>query len=94
MEWPFRAQATQVVGAVTSLDFCSTQPHDFCASAGTRLHVFDGTSSAAKRQFSRFKDKAYSGSFRRDGRLIVAGGENAVVQVRAAAITTPVSAAP
>jgi U3 small nucleolar RNA-associated protein 15 len=80
-EWRYKSQAAQVVGAVTSLDFCAAQPHDFCASAGTRLHVFDGTSSAVKRQFARFKDKAYGGSFRRDGRLIVAGGEDAVVQV-------------
>lgn len=82
VEWPFKSQAAQLVGAVSSLDFCIAQPHDFCASAGTRLHVFDGTSSAVKRQISRFKDKAYSGSFRRDGRLIVAGGEDGVVQVR------------
>jgi hypothetical protein len=81
-EWRYKSQAAQVVGAVTSLDFCAAQPHDFCASAGTRLHVFDGTSSAVKRQFARFKDKAYGGSFRRDGRLIVAGGEDAVVQAR------------
>lgn len=80
-EWSFKTQTVKVVGAVTALDFCAARPHDFCASAGTRLHVFDGTSSAIKRQFARFKDKAYSGSFRQDGRLIVAGGEDAVVQV-------------
>ncbi|KAL4450608.1 hypothetical protein ABPG77_000964 [Micractinium sp. CCAP 211/92] len=45
------------------------------------MHVFDGSTSAAKRQFTRFKDKAYGGSFRRDGRLIAAGGEDTVVQV-------------
>lgn len=81
-EWAFKAQATQLVGAVTSIDFCAARPHDYCASAGTRLHVFDGASSTAKRQFARFKDKAYSGSFRRDGRLLVAGGEDSVIQAR------------
>lgn len=80
-EWSFKTQTVKVVGAVTALDFCAARPHDFCASAGTRLHVFDGTSSAVKRQFARFKDKAYSGRFRLDGRLMVAGGEDAVVQV-------------
>lgn len=33
------------------------------------------------RTFSRFKDKAYSGKFRADGKLLAAGGENGLVQV-------------
>lgn len=36
-----------------------------------------------KRTIARFKDVAYSGSFRQDGHLLVAGGQNGVVQVRA-----------
>ena len=36
-----------------------------------------------RRTISRFKDRAYSGCFRRDGKLLVAGGEDAVVQARA-----------
>lgn len=33
------------------------------------------------RTFSRFQDKAYCGTFRRDGKLLAAGGENGVVQI-------------
>ncbi len=33
------------------------------------------------RTISRFKDIAYSGCFRSDGRLVVAGGQNGIVQV-------------
>lgn len=80
-DWPFRQQAAQLLGAATSIDFCPATPHDYCVSAGTRVHVFNGATSAAKRQFTRFKDKAYSGTFRQDGRLIAAGGEDTVVQV-------------
>jgi hypothetical protein len=36
-----------------------------------------------RRTISRFKDRAYSGSFRADGKLLVAGSEDAVVQARA-----------
>ena len=80
--WTLKQQAAaKLLGGVTSLDVCAVAPHDYCASAGTRLHVFDGATSAAKRQFTRFKDRAYGGSFRADGRLLVAGGEDAVVQV-------------
>ena len=81
-EWPFRQQTAQLIGAVNSLDFSAAAPHDYVASAGTRLHIYDGASSAPKRQVTRFKDRAYGGSFRRDGKLIVAGGEDSVVQVR------------
>jgi U3 small nucleolar RNA-associated protein 15 len=42
--------------------------------------VFDG-SLKTQRTFSRFKDKAYAGTFRPDGRLLGAGGEDGVVQV-------------
>ena len=44
--------------------------------------VYDAQSCSVRRTFSRFKDKAYSGSFRGDGRLLVAGGEEGVVQAR------------
>lgn len=81
-DWPFRQQAAQLLGGATGIDFCAAAPHDYVVAAGTRLHVYDGTTSAPKRQVTRFKDNAYSGSFRRDGRLLVAGGEDSVVQVR------------
>ena len=42
--------------------------------------VYDGL-MGVKRTFSRFKDKAYSGVFRSDGRLVAAGGEDGLVQV-------------
>ncbi|KAL4854143.1 U3 small nucleolar RNA-associated protein 15 [Chlorella vulgaris] len=76
-----RKQNVQLIGAVTSIDVCGSAPHDYCASSGTRVHVFDGVMSVKKRQISRFKDRAYGASFRQDGKLIVAGGEDSVVQV-------------
>lgn len=33
------------------------------------------------RTFSRFKDKAYCGTFRSDGKLVAAGGEDGLVQI-------------
>ena len=42
----------------------------------------DGRSQAGRqRQLTRFKDRAYSGCYRSDGQLLVAGGESGVVQV-------------
>ncbi len=44
-----------------------------------------------RRTISRFKDRAYSGSFRADGKLLVAGSEDAVVQARAFPTLNPCS---
>lgn len=43
--------------------------------------LYDGLSRQLRRTFARFKDTAYSGSLRGDGRLLVAGGQNGIVQV-------------
>eukprot|EP00775_Hariotina_reticulata_P014922 gene14922-15127_t len=47
----------------------------------TNVIVYDGLSRQVKRTFSRFKDVAFSGRWRPDGRLLVAGGQNGIVQV-------------
>lgn len=42
--------------------------------------VYDAATRKLKAQFTRFKDKAYGGCFRADGKLLVAGGESGLVQ--------------
>lgn len=77
----FKRHALQLTGTVTSVDVCHSSPHDVCAAAGTRLQTYDGATATPKRQFTRFKDNVYGATFRKDGRLLVAGGEDPVVQV-------------
>ena len=43
--------------------------------------VYSSATQKQLRQFTRFKDIAYSGSFRDDGKLLVAGGQDSIVQV-------------
>lgn len=68
-------------GPITHIDFCPTFPYNFAVTASTRVIVYDGLSRAVRRTISRFKDVAYSGCFRQDGRLLVAGGQAGIVQV-------------
>lgn len=78
----FREQLTaKQFGAVTSVEFFQQQPHHLAVTSSTRVTVYDAASRSVRRTFSRFKDKAYSGSFRKDGKLLVAGGEEGIVQV-------------
>mmetsp|Transcript_2507 Transcript_2507/g.7501 ORF Transcript_2507/g.7501 Transcript_2507/m.7501 type:complete len:536 (+) Transcript_2507:121-1728(+) len=67
--------------SVTRVEFAPTEPHDFVVSASTRLTVVDGKTNKILRTIGSFKDVAYGGSFKRDGRLISAGCENGIVQV-------------
>lgn len=43
--------------------------------------MYNGATRQVGRTFSRFKDTAYSGVFRSDGKLLAAGCEDGIVQV-------------
>lgn len=68
-------------GPVSHIEFCESYPFNFAVTASTRVILYDGLSRQVRRTFSRFKDTAYSGSLRNDGKLLVAGGQNGIVQV-------------
>lgn len=70
---------------MTHLDFCQQHPFDLAVTSSTRVIAYDSVTNQVKRTFARFKDKAYSGCFRSDGKLLVAGAEDGIVQVSNAA---------
>ena len=76
------------VGAVTYIDFSPLYPYNYAVTSSTRVIIFDAHTRRPLTTLSRFKDKAYSGTFRSDGRLLVAGGETGFVQVRRLSIKT------
>jgi len=45
-----------------------------------QVQIYSPHTNTVKKTFSRFKDLAYSGTFRDDGKLLLAGGENGIVQ--------------
>ena len=69
------------VAPVTYIEFCPTAPHTFAATASTRVHCYNPSTNAEVKTLSRFHDIAYSGSFRKDGKLMVAGGAAGKIQV-------------
>ena len=71
----------QQISSVTCVDFSPASPSEVAVTSSTRVLIYDATSGKVKRQISKFKDVAYSGTFRSDGKLLVAGGESGVVQV-------------
>ncbi|KAI8823023.1 WD40-repeat-containing domain protein [Fimicolochytrium jonesii] len=67
--------------AVTSIHFSATRPHDFAVTSSTRVQVYSPSTHAVKKTISRFKDTAYSGNIRSDGKLLVAGDASGLVQL-------------
>ncbi|KAJ7993907.1 hypothetical protein DPEC_G00259560 [Dallia pectoralis] len=68
-------------GAVRSIDFSPIAPHNYAVTASTRIHIYGPFSQEPVKTFTRFKDTAYSGRFRSDGQLLVAGCEDSVVRL-------------
>mmetsp|Transcript_2439 Transcript_2439/g.4262 ORF Transcript_2439/g.4262 Transcript_2439/m.4262 type:complete len:546 (-) Transcript_2439:58-1695(-) len=67
--------------ATSYVEFSPSHPHDLAASIGARVVLWDGISPQPRKTIARFKDNAYSSSFKKDGKLLISGGENALVQL-------------
>lgn len=67
--------------AVTHIDFCQQSPHDYAVTSSTRVQIYGASQGIVKKSITRFNDLAYSGCFRPDGKLLVAGGEAGIIQV-------------
>lgn len=67
-------------GPVTYIEYAPDGLH-LAVTASNRILFLQTDTLEWNRQINRFTEKAHSGSFRCDGKLIVAGGENPVVQV-------------
>ncbi|KJE94791.1 U3 small nucleolar RNA-associated protein 15 [Capsaspora owczarzaki ATCC 30864] len=67
--------------AVSHIHFSPTAPWDFAVTSSTRIQIYSKKSNTVKKTLSRFKDVAYCGTFRRDGKLLVAGDESGLVQL-------------
>ncbi|XP_023678962.1 U3 small nucleolar RNA-associated protein 15 homolog [Paramormyrops kingsleyae] len=68
-------------GAITNIDFSPTSPYNYAVTASTRIQIYGPYSQEPVKSFTRFKDTAYSGTFRSDGQLLVAGSEDSLVQL-------------
>lgn len=68
-------------GSIVHINFCPTGSHDFAVTSGARIQIFSAKTRQVVRTIARFKETAYSGEFRPDGKLLVAGDASGLVQV-------------
>lgn len=60
-------------GAISHIDFCSVDPFYFAVTNSTKVQIFSPKSLQPVKTLTRFRDLAYSGTFRSDGKLVIAG---------------------
>ncbi|XP_004929632.2 U3 small nucleolar RNA-associated protein 15 homolog [Bombyx mandarina] len=68
-------------GAIDYLDFSPVEPYYFAATCSVRVQVYDPVTKVVAKNISKFVEAAYGGCFRADGRLLVAGSEEAAVKL-------------
>ncbi|CAB3984474.1 U3 small nucleolar RNA-associated 15 homolog [Paramuricea clavata] len=67
--------------SINYINFSPSQPHDFAVTSANKVQIYSSTTNEVKKTLSRFKETAYSGCFRGDGKLLVAGTEDNSVKV-------------
>eukprot|EP00960_Hanusia_phi_P002400 69585-Hanusia_phi.AAC.1 len=72
---------TKAYAAVHCVAFSPAAPYDFAVTNSTRVQIYGSRGKAVKKTISRFKDIVYTTSFRDDGKLLVAAGEERIVKV-------------
>lgn len=75
------SQLVKEHNAITHLTFDPNSPHDFAVTSSTRIQIFSSKTRKVVKSFTRFKDTVYSGEFRNDGKLLVAGDASGLVQI-------------
>lgn len=75
------SQLVKEHNAITHINFDPNSPHDFAVTSSTRIQVFSSKTRKVVKNFTRFKDTVYSGEFRNDGKLLVAGDASGLVQI-------------
>ncbi|CAH0399445.1 unnamed protein product [Chilo suppressalis] len=68
-------------GAIDYIDFSPAEPYYFAATCSVRVQVYDPITKVVAKNISKFVEAAYGATFRADGRLLVAGSEEAAVKL-------------
>jgi U3 small nucleolar RNA-associated protein 15 len=69
------------VAQVTSVHFADVYPFMLAATSSARVTIYNSQTRRSQRVFARFKDVAYSGVLRSDGKAMAVGGQQGAVQL-------------
>jgi U3 small nucleolar RNA-associated protein 15 len=66
---------------ITHIHFSPAKPHRYAVTTSTRVLVYAPKTGKVVKTVTRFKDTARCGEFRKDGKLMIAGSEDGLVQI-------------
>lgn len=66
--------------AVNHIHFNPASPHDLAFTSSTRIQILSSKTQRVHKTIAKFKDTVYSGEFRHDGKLLVAGDATGLIQ--------------
>nr|CAD7255865.1 unnamed protein product [Timema shepardi] len=68
-------------GPIDYIDFSPAEPHYFAVTCSVRVQIYNSITKLVSKNLNRFQETAYGGSFRPDGKLLCAGGEESHVKL-------------
>lgn len=68
-------------GAIDYIDFSPVDPYNFAVSCSVRVQVYNPLTKLVVQNISAFEKNAYGATYRKDGRLLVAGEESGTVRL-------------
>lgn len=68
-------------GPIDYIDFSPVQPNYFAVTCSVRVQIYNPVTKLVTKNLSRFRENAYGATFRSDGKLLCAGGEEAAVKL-------------
>jgi U3 small nucleolar RNA-associated protein 15 len=57
------------------------EPYFFAVSCAARVQIYNPITHQVQKNFTRFKESAFGGSFRSDGKLLIAGTDEGHVKL-------------
>lgn len=76
-----QSKIIQPNNSVNHIHFNPTNPHDFAVTTASSVSIFSSRTLERTKNINRFDDVAYSGEFRADGKLLIAGDGSGKVRV-------------
>jgi len=68
-------------GAIDYVDFSPLEPNYFAVTCSVRVQIYSALTKLPVKNLNKFRETAYGGSFRSDGLLLCAGGQESLVRL-------------
>ena len=68
-------------GPVQNVDVCQEEPYFVAVTGSSRVQIFNPLTNSVHKTLSKFRDSAFGGKFRQDGKLLCVGGDNGAVKI-------------